>query len=123
MNTKKLLNNVRGLAEITFLMKKAMFHPLKQMGCVNPWDVWMDDPGDCNFQNVSVLLHYIIIFINIMHKNMYLIHISQYMLRYFFVHYAYFRCEFLCSLRPCYVVYEDTNMYNDMVMTSITRRR
>ncbi len=67
------------MTEITFLMKKAMFHPLKQMGCVNPWYVWMDVPGDCDFQNVSVLLHYIIIFIYIIHINMYLIHISQYM--------------------------------------------
>ncbi len=36
---------------------------------------------------------------------------------------AYFRCEFLCSLRPCYVVYEVTNIYNDMGMKVITRRR
>ncbi len=49
LNTKKLLNNVQDLTEMTFLMKKAMFHPLKQMACVNPWDVWMDDPGYCNF--------------------------------------------------------------------------
>ncbi len=88
------------------------------------WDVWMDDPGDCYFQNVSVLLHYIIIFIYIIHINMYIIHLSQYMLRYLFVlRSLHFRCEFLCSLRPCYVVYEDTNMYNDMGMKVITRRR
>ncbi len=55
------------------------------MGCVNPWDVWMDDPGDCYFQNVSLLLHYTIIFKYIIHINMYLIHISQYMSRYLFV--------------------------------------
>ncbi len=45
LNTKKLLNNVRGVTEMTFLMKRVKFHPLKQ-GCVNPWDVWMDVPGD-----------------------------------------------------------------------------
>ncbi len=72
---------------------------------------------------VSMLLHYIIIFIYIIHINMYLIHISQYILRYLFVLRSLrFRCEFLCSLHPCYVVYEDTNMYNDMGMTSITRK-
>ncbi len=32
LNTKKLLNNVLDVTEITFLMKKAMFHPLKQNG-------------------------------------------------------------------------------------------
>ncbi len=45
----------------------------------------MEDPGEFYFQNVSVLLHYIIIFIYIIHINMYLIHISQYMLKSVFV--------------------------------------
>ncbi len=29
---------------MTFLTKRAIFHPLKQKGCV-----WMDDPGDFYF--------------------------------------------------------------------------
>ncbi len=32
LNTKKLLNNVLGVTEMTFLTKRAMFHPLKQKG-------------------------------------------------------------------------------------------
>ncbi len=36
--TKKLLNNVLGVTEMTFLMKRAMFHPLMQRGCF-----WMED--------------------------------------------------------------------------------
>ncbi len=32
LNTKKLLKNVLDVTEMTFLMKKAMFHPLKQNG-------------------------------------------------------------------------------------------
>ncbi len=36
LNTKKLLNNVLGVTEMTFLTKRAMFHPLKQKGmCLN----------------------------------------------------------------------------------------
>ncbi len=34
----KLLNNVLGVTEMTFLTKRAMFHPLKQRGCF-----WMED--------------------------------------------------------------------------------
>ncbi len=35
--TKKLLNNVLCMTEMTFLRKRAMFHPLKQRGCF-----WME---------------------------------------------------------------------------------
>ncbi len=77
----------------------------------------MEDPGEFYFQKVSVLLHYIII-----HTIMYLTHTLQYMLRYLFVLRcsAKFRCEFLCLRRACYVVYEVTNVYNDMGMTGVT---
>ncbi len=36
--TLMLLNNVLSMPEITFLTKRAMFHPLKQRGCF-----WMED--------------------------------------------------------------------------------
>ncbi len=78
--------------------------------------------GDVYFQKVSVLLHYIIIFIYIMYILMYLIHILQYMLRYVLV----LRSFSFRSVRVhvyVYVVYEDTNVYNYMAMTGITRRR
>ncbi len=75
--------------------------------------------GEVYFQKVSVLLHYIIIFIYIMYILMYLIHILQYMLRYVLV----LRSFSFRSVRVhVYVVYEDTNVYNDMGMTCITRR-
>ncbi len=90
LNTKKLLNKVRGLTEVTFLTKKAVFHPLKQIGCVNPWDVWMDDPGD--FQNVSLLLHYIIIFIYIYYTYKYVSY------TYFTVHVEVFVCFEIVTL-------------------------
>ncbi len=44
--TKKL-NNVLGMTEMTFLMKRVMFRPLKQRGCF-----WMDEPFlEENFKN------------------------------------------------------------------------
>ncbi len=32
-------------------------------------------------------------------------------------------CVYLCVCEHVYVVYEDTNLYNDMGMTGIKRRR
>ncbi len=64
----KLLNNVLGVTEMTFLTKRAMFHPLKQMGMFLDGGFFFGD--DFYFQKVSVLLLYIII---------YIIHILQYM--------------------------------------------
>ncbi len=57
---------------------------------------------------------------------MYLIHILQYMLKKcvcFEIFSANFRCELVCPRRACCVFYEDTNVYNGMGMTGITRRR
>ncbi len=62
---------------MTFLTKRAMFHPLKQMGMFLDGGLFFG--YDFYFQKVSVLLHYIIIFIYIIHIFMYLIHILQYM--------------------------------------------
>ncbi len=38
----------------------------------------MDDPGDCNFQIVSVLLHFIIIYIYYTHKYVSYTHFTVY---------------------------------------------
>ncbi len=77
-------------------------------------------------------IHYIIIciyiYIYIIHIIIYLIHILQYMLR--CVCFEIFRltsglcvCLFVCvCCVHVYVVYEDTNVYNDMGMAGITRR-
>ncbi len=35
---------------------------------------------------------------------------------------ANFRCEIICVRRACYVVYKDTNVYNDMGMTGMTKK-
>ncbi len=78
-----LLNNVLGMTEMTFLMKRAMFHPLKQGGCF-----WMEH----TFLEVTFTLKskcfitlYNYIYIYIIHTIMYLIHILQYMLNNVFV--------------------------------------
>ncbi len=76
-----------------FWRREWCFIHWSRMGCVDGCSRWLILS--------KVLLHCIII-----HINMYLIHISQYMLRYlFWDHSAYFRCELLCSLRPRYFVW------------------
>ncbi len=64
MNTKKLLNNVLGVTEITFLTKRAMFHPLKQRGCY-----WMEDSfleASFTFEKCFIILYnYMCIYIYI----------------------------------------------------------
>ncbi len=72
---------------MTFLMKKAMFHPLKQVECVNQWDVWMDDPGDCYcFKSVHIL------------DSMYKCHYYVFMLQLLCVLHQWFGTEELCPL-------------------------
>ncbi len=81
LNTKKLLNNVLGVTEMTFLTKRVMFHPLKQKGmCLNGGYRRL-----LHSKSKYIITLYNYIYIYYIYINMYLIHISQYMLRYLFI--------------------------------------
>ncbi len=92
------------MTEMTFLSKRAMFHPLKQRGC---------------FWRQLLLIYYTYNYVSYTYFTVYV----EVCVCFEISRLTSGLCMCVCVYVCVCVVYEDRNVYNDMGMTGITRRR